>query len=114
MEFTSYLLRMSPTELSKQEVMEMLILVSCDVPDGRFILFCVKPGGGQLPWYKDPRVVEGAQWERAESRVLLPKAMLLNREKLFSVVTAADYKTPRCLQCQEFDSQFCSSGNLQW
>ena len=53
MEFTSYLLRMGPTVLSKQEVMEMLILVSCDVPDGRFLLFCVKPGGGQLPWHKD-------------------------------------------------------------
>lgn len=46
---------MGPTELSKQEVMEMLILVSCDIPDGRFLLFCVKPGGGQLPWYKDTR-----------------------------------------------------------
>lgn len=59
--------------------MEMLSLVSCDVPDGRFLVFCVKPGGGQLPCYKDARAVrKGAQREGAESPVLLPNAMSLN------------------------------------
>lgn len=49
--------RMGPTGLSRQEVMEMLSLVSCDIPDGRFLVFCVKPGEGQLPCYKDARAV---------------------------------------------------------